>query len=80
MKLWLKIPEDSDHDSDDDLMSNNLVYVGTLRENKTYVPEAFEANRRRKMHSTVFGFHNDDNNDTCMHCGYSNEARGDCIL
>ena len=34
------------------LMSNNLAYVGTLRKNKTYVPEAFGANRRSKIHST----------------------------
>lgn len=48
-----------------DLMSHSLAYVGTLRKNKTYVPEAFGANRCREIHSSLFGFHNDDSNDTC---------------
>lgn len=47
-------------------MSNNLAYVGTLRKNKTCVPGEFAENRRREINSSLFGFNNDENNDTSI--------------
>lgn len=37
-------------------MSKNLALLGTVRQNKTFVPNEMKADRKRAEESTVFGF------------------------
>ncbi|CAH2107935.1 unnamed protein product [Euphydryas editha] len=39
------------------LLSWNLIIVGTLKNNKAYIPPAMAASKTREQLSTVFGFH-----------------------
>jgi Transposase IS4 len=39
------------------LLSDQLTYVGTIRSNKPHVPEAMKARRGRQELSSLFGFH-----------------------
>jgi hypothetical protein len=41
----------------EELLSNGMTYVGTLRSNKPQVPEIMKANRKREEKSSLFGFH-----------------------
>lgn len=38
------------------LMSKGLAILGTVRQNKRFVPSEMKANRRRPEESTIFGF------------------------
>lgn len=42
----------------DNLLQNGLTLVGTVRQNKRFIPKEFLPNRNRKEHSTEFGFTN----------------------
>lgn len=39
------------------LLADQMTYVGTIRSNKPHVPEAMKASRGRQELSTLFGFH-----------------------
>ena len=41
----------------EDLLSDGMMYVGTLRSNKPHVPEMMKASRKREEHSSLFGYH-----------------------
>jgi len=40
----------------DDLLTDGLTYVGTLRSNKPHLPDAMKASNSREVHSSLFGF------------------------
>jgi hypothetical protein len=40
----------------DTLLNKNIRYVGTLRKNKTEIPQQFLPNKTRGVHSSIFGF------------------------
>lgn len=39
-----------------ELRKRNFTYVGTLRKNKRQIPPEFQANRKREISSSIFGF------------------------
>ena len=39
----------------DDLVTDGLTYVGTLRSNKPHLPDAMKANNNREVHSLLLG-------------------------
>ena len=41
----------------EELLSDGMTFVGTLRSNKPHVPELMKANRKREEHSSLFGYH-----------------------
>ncbi|KAJ4451381.1 hypothetical protein ANN_02843 [Periplaneta americana] len=41
------------------LKERKLTYVGTMRKNKKDIPQEFQADRKRKVGSTEYGFQND---------------------
>lgn len=44
----------------EELLTQKTAFVGTLRANKPYIPREFLKNRTRQIHSSLFGFHNND--------------------
>ena len=40
----------------DDLLTDGLTYVGTLRSNKPHLPDVMKASHNREVHSSLFGF------------------------
>lgn len=57
------------------LLSWNLTIVGTLKENKAYIPPAMAASKTREVSSTVFGFH-----ENVTMCSYVPKKRQALIM
>lgn len=58
------------------LMSWDLSYVGTLKKNKPYIPEAMLPNKFRAEHSSIFGF----NDQKITMCSYVPKKRKAVVL
>ena len=41
----------------EDLLDDDMTYVGTLRTNKRHIPETMKASRKSEEHSSLFGYH-----------------------
>lgn len=44
------------YDLAQELLGNKLTMVGTVRKNKRFIPQEFQANRNREIGSNLFGF------------------------
>ena len=49
----------------DEMQRQGLMLLGTLRKNKREIPSEFQPNRKRDVHSTLFGF--DTNKTLCSY-------------
>lgn len=55
-----------------DTIKDKLTIVGTLRKNKKEIPQEFLPDRRREVHSTLFGFH--ENLSMCSYVSKKSKA------
>lgn len=62
------------------MMTLQLSIVGTMKKNKPYLPEEFKPSRKRELHSTEFGFLQNENVTLCSYVTKKTPAKAVVLL